>query len=344
MNWRGLSLTLAALVTVAACQPVANRAPDINALPQGVPHSGQSYRNDPEHFQFAIVGDRTGGHRAGVFRHAMEQLNWLQPEFVVSVGDFIEGYTEDRRQLDQEWDEIESMTARLQMPIIYVVGNHDISNEAMRDYWHERRGRDYYHFRYRDVLFIALNTEDPPTSDKKKAILERFGREKVGRALGILQANRDKAGELMARDPELAEIAQAFQQADQVTIGDAQIDVVARALKANQDVRWTVLLMHKPAWKYPSPAFKRIQAMLADRPHTVFAGHMHTYDYRQIDGHDYIQLGTTGGSANPNPAEPEDHVLWVTMTDKGPEVAHISLSGLHDRRGPNPQRATTTIH
>ncbi|MCH7944837.1 MAG: serine/threonine protein phosphatase, partial [Armatimonadetes bacterium] len=50
--------------------------------------------NDPENFQFAIVTDRTGGHRAGVFPDAMRKLNLLQPEFVMSVGDPVEGYTE----------------------------------------------------------------------------------------------------------------------------------------------------------------------------------------------------------------------------------------------------------
>ena len=48
--------------------------------------------NDPDHFQFAIVSDRAGGHRPGVFMDAVNKLNLLQPEFVMSVGDLIEGY------------------------------------------------------------------------------------------------------------------------------------------------------------------------------------------------------------------------------------------------------------
>src|SRR6476619_5408301 len=43
-----------------------------------------------DQFQFAIVSDRTGGHRAGVFSKAVQQVNLLQPEFVMSVGDLIE--------------------------------------------------------------------------------------------------------------------------------------------------------------------------------------------------------------------------------------------------------------
>jgi hypothetical protein len=65
------------------------------------PWSHLDVNADAENFQFAIVSDRTGGHRAGVFPLALEKLNLLQPEFVVSVGDLIEGYTEDRVQLDR---------------------------------------------------------------------------------------------------------------------------------------------------------------------------------------------------------------------------------------------------
>jgi hypothetical protein len=43
-----------------------------------------------------IVTDRTGGHREHVFRDAMPKVNLLRPAFVMSVGDLIEGYTEDR--------------------------------------------------------------------------------------------------------------------------------------------------------------------------------------------------------------------------------------------------------
>lgn len=42
----------------------------------------------------AIIGDRTGGANVqGAFKLAMDQLNLLQPEFVINVGDIIEGYS-----------------------------------------------------------------------------------------------------------------------------------------------------------------------------------------------------------------------------------------------------------
>lgn len=116
---------------------------------------------DPEQFQFAMISDRTGGHRAQVFSMAVDQINLLQPSFVVSVGDLIEGYTKDKARLAAEWKEFQGYVNKLQMPFFYVPGNHDIANAAMESEWKERFGRPYYHFVYKNVLFLCLNSSDP---------------------------------------------------------------------------------------------------------------------------------------------------------------------------------------
>src|SRR5262249_20182937 len=69
------------------------------------PWTNLRLNNDPSEFKFLVVSDRTGGHRAGVFSQAVEQINLLQPEFVVSVGDLIEGYTKDADKLTEQWKE-----------------------------------------------------------------------------------------------------------------------------------------------------------------------------------------------------------------------------------------------
>ena len=114
----------------------------------------------PEQFQFAIVTDRTGGHRPGVFPTGIKKLNLLQPEFVMSVGDLIEGYTRDTVQLNAEWKEFMGFIEPLEAPFFYVPGNHDITNEVMEEKWEELFGVTYYHFVYKDVLFLCLNSED----------------------------------------------------------------------------------------------------------------------------------------------------------------------------------------
>jgi hypothetical protein len=140
---------------------------------------------EPADFQFAIVSDRTGGHRARVFSQAVEQLNLLQPEFVLSVGDLIEGYSEDRARVEGQWREFQGYVNKLQMPFFYVPGNHDIANAFEGRLWQEKFGRRNYHFVYRNVLFLVLNSEDPPgkmghigeqqLADVRKALEENRG-------------------------------------------------------------------------------------------------------------------------------------------------------------------------
>lgn len=114
-----------------------------------------------ETFHFVVVSDRTGGHRARIFSEAVERINLMQPAFVISVGDLIEGYTKDSAKVADEWKEFQSYTHKLTMPFFYVPGNHDLSNAMQVDQWKDRFGRRYYHFLYKDVLFLAVNSDDP---------------------------------------------------------------------------------------------------------------------------------------------------------------------------------------
>ncbi|MBG48447.1 MAG: hypothetical protein CML05_09180 [Pseudozobellia sp.] len=125
-----------------------------------VPWTKKAFYNDPMNFQFALISDRTGAHREGIFGKGISKLNMIMPEFVISVGDMIEGGTSDLEQIDQEWTEFDSILSPLEMRYFYVPGNHDISNSTMGKVWKQKYGYDYYHFRYKDVLFITLNTMD----------------------------------------------------------------------------------------------------------------------------------------------------------------------------------------
>lgn len=173
MNRRNILVCLLALCVLWGCAGHAPRhAIVVQAHPQANPWTHLDLKNDPNCFQFAIVADRTGGQRPGVFEDAMEKLNLLQPEFVMCVGDLIEGKTEDRAQVNREWNELVGFVERLEMPFFFVLGNHDLSNDVMVDVWRERFGRPYYHFVYRDVLFLCLDTEDPPASHMSEAQAE----------------------------------------------------------------------------------------------------------------------------------------------------------------------------
>jgi len=126
------------------------------------PWTHEDFKNDPDEFQFAVVADHTGYMREGVFDRAVERLNWMQPEFVMSVGDLIEGYRKKPEDVQGMWEHFEGIIADLEAPFFHVPGNHDKSNDVMGDIWKERFGPSYYHFVYKNVLFLVVDTEDPP--------------------------------------------------------------------------------------------------------------------------------------------------------------------------------------
>ncbi|MEZ5276576.1 MAG: metallophosphoesterase [Opitutaceae bacterium] len=125
-----------------------------------VPVTGQPPDDDEGTFRFAILADRNGGMRPGVFEDAVDKVNCLQPDFVLSVGDLIDGYTQEPGVWNEQWEEFEAIVNRLGMPFYFVPGNHDISNGELLSAWKERRGDPYYCFVHENVLFLILHTED----------------------------------------------------------------------------------------------------------------------------------------------------------------------------------------
>jgi hypothetical protein len=57
------------------------------------PWSYEPKTNTANQFAFAIISDLNSGERQGVFEVAAEQINLLKPQFVLSIGDLIEGGT-----------------------------------------------------------------------------------------------------------------------------------------------------------------------------------------------------------------------------------------------------------
>ena len=84
---------------------------------------------DSEDFNFAIVGDRSGRPEPGIFEETVEKVNLLGPDFVMSVGDFVEGFcVEDQSKafIEDEWNRFEKALKPCRPPFFRVVGNHDM--------------------------------------------------------------------------------------------------------------------------------------------------------------------------------------------------------------------------
>ena len=93
-----------------------------------------------------------------------------------------------------------------------------------------------------------------------------------------------------------------------------------------------MVFMHKPFWLSENTGWEKIEAMLIDRPHTVIAGHRHSYVKYLRHGRSYIRLATTGGgsSMRGNRVGEFDHITWVTMKDEGPMIANLDITGILD--------------
>ncbi len=119
--------------------------------------------NSGEAFSFVVMGDNTGGHEPGRWAHAVDIVNRLRPDFVINVGDVIEGYIENPTAINGMWDDFEAENSQLRSPFFYVAGNHDTTNQVMYDIYRKRHGVDgraYYSFDYRGCHFVVLAVND----------------------------------------------------------------------------------------------------------------------------------------------------------------------------------------
>lgn len=290
--------SFAAVVSLAGCgqsaaKPADGASFDVQAVEGASPWSSLEANDAAEDFRFVVVSDRTGGARPGVFASAIPKVNVLEPAFVVSVGDLIEGYTEDQAQIEREWDEFEGFIEQLEVPFFYAAGNHDMSNARMAEIWQARFGPSFYRFMYKDVLFLVLNSE-------------LFS---------------------MVSKPDTA-VPGPWTQAEQLAF-------VERTLAEVPDPRWTIVIVHQPLWDYASGVrgdWPKVEALLAGRDYTVFAGHFHNYVKAVRQDSNYITLASTGGgsSLRGNLYGEFDHVALVSMTANGPRIANLMLDGIHD--------------
>lgn len=319
----------AALAFLSALTALAivgcDKATHFEAPPYGssTPWTHEVFDSADGKFTFAIFSDLTGGERAGIFDVAVAQLNLLRPEFIIGVGDLIEGGTEDRERLAREWTSFDGRAAKATAPLFHVGGNHDLTNMVMRDVWEQRYGARYYHFVYKNALFLVLDTEDN-AAGRMQEIYEARAR--------AIERMRTEGWGIMSE----TEYASMPEQSSG-NIGEAQSRYFQEVIAKNPDVRWTFLFIHKAAWEREGEEnFAAIETALAGRPYTLFHGHVHAYRHIERHGRDYIRLGTTGGAQFADRALSIDHLTLVTVDGDDVDIANLRMSGVFDKTGAIP--------
>ena len=322
------TISVVALLLVMGCSGTDPTVFQHNLNKRPTPWTHNRFDNAEDKFTFAIFSDLNGGEREKVFEVAVAQLSLLRPELILSVGDLIDGGTENRETLRQEWESFDVRASRAVAPVFKVGGNHDLTNLTMRDVWMERYGARYYHFIYKNVLFLALDSEDY-SDDRMQEIYE-------ARAEYI--ELRD------SMEPEQVKEMKYMKMPERTTgeMGKEQSDYFLKVIAEHPNVDWTFLFMHKPIWlKENDPEFAAIESALSNHPYTMFNGHFHSYSHTIKNGRDYIMLGTTGGSQNADNEMSFDHVMMVTMTKDGPTIGNLKLDGILDKRGHIPANGDT---
>jgi hypothetical protein len=312
---------LAGLV-LAAC---ATASAPFQSQPVGAarPWTAKAFDDAPDTFAFAVVADLESGYRPGVFDVATNQLALMHPAFVMTIGDMIDGGTEDIDLLRKEWTEFDALLAPLKAPFFHVAGNHDMTNLTQRRAWEERFGPRYYWFIYRDVLFCVLDTEDYSDAEFQEIYRQRDDMLKLRRTDPAAAAKLPYASRIEAQLGE---------------IGPQQSAYFEKVLAEHPDVRWTFVLFHKPVYlRTDGQGLERIEKALGQRKYTVLNGHRHNYSYAERNNRDYIMLGTTGGERGfAGEKGALDHFMWVTMTKDGPSIANLRLDGVLDKKADIP--------
>ncbi len=252
------------------------------------PWSDKPLLNDPDRFQIAIVTDRTGGHRPGIWMDAVRKLNLLRPEFVVSVGDLIEGYTENESRIEREWNEFLGFIDQLQMKFFFVAGNHDVTNPLLHEKWRERFGREWYSFDYRGVHFLCLCSED----QRQQHISE----EQLEFVKADLAEHADARWTLVFLHKPLWTYAERA-----ISNGDAD---------PTNWKRVEGLLVDRPHTIFSGHVHHYVQYQRNGRDYYSLAT---TGGGSQLRGNEYGEF---------------DHITWLTMEADGPHVANVRLDGI----------------
>ena len=108
-------------------------------------------------FDFAILGDRTGGAQPGVYEQVWKEATEKRPSFLIACGDSIEG--EDDATAASQWQELERIWAPYRRyPLYLTPGNHDIWSAASERLFQKYAGHPtHYSFDYGQAHFTILD-------------------------------------------------------------------------------------------------------------------------------------------------------------------------------------------
>ncbi|HEY3836831.1 MAG TPA: metallophosphoesterase [Bryobacteraceae bacterium] len=215
-------------------------------------------------FDFAILGDRTGNAVPGVYEQVVKEVAARHPDFIINVGDTIEGLHDDSAVA--EWQSLKPIWKSFRdTPFYLVPGNHDIWSPQSERVWRVETGRPpQYSFDFKGAHITVLdNSRSDVLSPEQLAFLQ-----------SDLAAHS-------AREPKF-------------------------------------VIFHRPSWlflvKFQNTEFTLHQLARKYGVSLVISGHVHQFDRSELEGIQYIMVGSSGGSLShgkgPSPAATPNDGLY----------------------------------
>ncbi|MFK7787962.1 MAG: metallophosphoesterase [Phycisphaeraceae bacterium] len=274
--------------SVQADEPTAPLTHDNHTHKHNPPHKTDSGDGDRFHtnrkgnalplpveedaFTFAIFGDRTGGPHKGinVLAQAVADVNLIEPDLVMTVGDLINGYADDKVWLPQ-MKQYKEVMGELICPWFPVAGNHDIywrgpdkPEGELEPLYEMHFGPLWYAFEHKGCFFIVLYTDEgnPQTGERN------------------------------------------FKKPASQRMSDEQFDWLKDILNKAKDADHVFVFLHHPRWLgtrkkmvgYGDDWTKVHKELVnAGNVSGVFAGHIHHMRFDPKDDINYFTLATVGG-------------------------------------------------